>query len=99
MTLIYFSEKYEPDANPFVYYPKAMSTSQNSVSVARAFYQGCVGLLTSHSELTMADKGCGVNIFNIAVQADGAGLLGESGIHLSLIIYFHLTGRAAKEET
>lgn len=47
----------------------------------------------------MVDKGCGVNIFNIAVQADGAGLLGEPGIHLFLIIYFHLTGRAAKEES
>jgi len=57
VTLIYFSEKYEPDANPFVYYPKATSISQDSVSVIRAFYQNCEGLLTSYSELKMQTKG------------------------------------------
>ena len=51
MTLIYFSEKHKPDANPFVYYPEAQSAGV--ILVVRSFYQRCEGLLTSysHSEL------------------------------------------------
>jgi hypothetical protein len=77
VTLTYFSEKYAPDATPFVYYPKA--TSQDSFSNVRSFYQRCQGLLTSHSELKYTDKGCGVSRFNLVVQADGAGLMSDLG--------------------
>ena len=77
VTLTYFSEKYAPDATPFVYYPKAMS--QDSFSNVRSFYQRCQGLLTSHSHsgLNDVDRGCGVSRFNLVVQADGAGLMND----------------------
>jgi hypothetical protein len=79
VTLIYFSEKYVPDATPFVYYPKAMS--QDSFSNVRSFYQRCEGLLTSHShsELKYTDSGCGISRFNLVIQADGAGLMNDLG--------------------
>jgi len=79
VTLTYFSEKYVPDATPFVYYPKVMS--QDSFSTLRSFYQRCEGLLTSHShsELKYVARGCGISRFNLVVQADGAGLMNDLG--------------------
>jgi hypothetical protein len=77
VTLTYFSEKYAPDATPFVYFPKSMS--QDSFESVESFYRRCQGLLTSHSHsgLKYVERGCGVSRFNLVVQADGAGLMND----------------------